>query len=862
MADENVTIGIKTTSDNAGAKETVKSFVDISKETVAASKHATQLLYVISQLTKQLDGMDGDAAKALRQELASLSETINSLDIDRLKHLDSILAEIDKMGKALANEGFVDLEQRLEQVQEEAQKFVDTFANGNAVSVDVNVEGMDDLDALRAKIEGMNAANALVDSLKKIKKEATALGNDAIPNLQSKLDEMIASASNANPQSVEELRSAYAALAEEISKLAPEQKELLKSFNFDKISAKLDNLQSRVGTVAQRAKDGAGAINAASSLLQGNLTALGNMLQSLIERTKAWSFAMTAVGAAKATAAMGIFVAGMNSLVNLAKQYVQHWRGVTREMEKQRIMAVKQEAEQIQNNLEYADKVAERNERKREIDAGTYRLQQEGMRNAEIASINLKRQQDLAGNFNEVSREQINREADRQIADIELQKERDAIANAEEDRQAKLAMAQARQKRMQKAKNALNQKGIDITNISNEAVAAEPGWFKEWAMSVGDNVLGAGYQEEFEERIKNSSDVAQTISEMVKEIGQKMKDNEIEIEELEKQKEKNLQAKSALARKERATNAARNREDEQIAYGLENTQIARQREIAERERENAEADAQAELDHQATLQSMQEQRAALIERRARREAQLAQKEKELAKFKGVAEADLTERDRRQRQWLEQDVERLRGQVRNDTASIRSLDRQGDTERYSRQREYYTERRDEREADRQMLLNWQNSRLGLGGRTANAQKELELQKSRLEKEEARMQAFIASVVSRTGRAFRYEDMTDEEKARFGDIRSDIRLRKQGVRGAQGEYFNALYEGGQKDVEFRNSLKESNRLVAMGLAGGGEFQWGKDTAKNTAKIVELVKEVATTIKGGGTGDIGGISAQYGF
>lgn len=860
MADSEVNIGISTTTDSSGATEAIQGLDAISKETAAATVHATRLMSIIGELMHQLDGMDSEPAKVLRQELAQLGETINGLDIERLKHLDNILANIEKTGAEISSQGVVTLTDDIAKLAQEAAKFQQTFTNANAVTVDVNVDGMDSLDALRTKIEALGEANALVDSLKEVGKEAEGLSGDQIPYLKGQIADLAKESRNLTPESVERLRNGYSELAKTIEGLPEKQRRALKSFDLDRISRQLDGLQNKIGTAASRIKGGGEAIHATNAILKGDFEGFGAQLVELVKNSKAWTAAVGKVGMAKAAASISIAIAGMQSLVTLAKQWAEYIAQGKRDFDESRIVGARQSADAANDRFKMRERARELNERRREIGVGEERARRENELGAREAEINRRRNYGLMSTRDPAERERINRAADRELEDIGYERELADNAEKEATRQAKLEAARQRLADMTATRNSLSAQSLLNANLEEE-FSKGVGPLEEYMKNLAEDVFGVSFKEDAVRNIKEVADLEQYIADLQMQFKKMQDDAKLDIRELESQASGIEGERMGILKRRNAAGVGRITEDREREYGYAEENAAREREVSERRRRETEADAEDDLRHKATMQNFAEKRAAIADRLAMREKELQAKEKELAEYADIPEQNLTRRQRRRRGELEQDIDRLRGQTREDRSAIRQMDRQGDTETYGRRREYAVQRRDEREADREMLRSWRMRRLGLAGRTNEARSEVAYRQGLLEEEQKRMRTFTAGVSKRTGRKFRYEDMTDEEKARFDDIRADIQMRKEGVRSAQGSYMDALHEGEQKNVEFREGLKESNRLTALGLAGGGEFQWGKDTASNTKEMVKLLSVVAERL-GGGEASGAADSSTFGY
>ena len=147
------------------------------------------------------------------------------------------------------------------------------------------------------------------------------------------------------------------------------------------------------------------------------------------------------------------------------------------------------------------------------------------------------------------------------------------------------------------------------------------------------------------------------------------------------------------------------------------------------------------------------------------------------------------------------------------------------------------------------------------RELDAKSEVNYQQKLLDERKKKLDDFVAARKKENGGRFSIEAMTEQQRAEFGNLRADYRESRGNVRSAKGAYMDVLWEGNQRAVDFRNGLKESNRLTSMGLAGGGTMKWGVDTASNTKEMVrlqrELNKRLAEERNGLATG-----SATYGY
>ena len=140
-------------------------------------------------------------------------------------------------------------------------------------------------------------------------------------------------------------------------------------------------------------------------------------------------------------------------------------------------------------------------------------------------------------------------------------------------------------------------------------------------------------------------------------------------------------------------------------------------------------------------------------------------------------------------------------------------------------------------------------------------EVEYQQRLLDERRKKLDDFVAARRNENGGRFSIDALAEQQRAEFGNLRADYRESRGNVRSAKGSYMDTLWEGNQRAVDFKNGLKESNRLTSMGLAGGGTMKWGTDTANNTKETARILrgidKRLANDLNGLGTA-----SATYGY
>lgn len=620
-------------------------------------------------------------------------------------------------------------------------------------------------------------------------------------------------------------------------------------------SVKNTNLLVRE-TVKEFGKAGGGA-NAFTSILKGDFSAVGRSITDAISSTKRWGAEVSKVGAGKAAGAIGIFAAGVESMIGLAQNVFRKIIADEKEMFKGQVDGIKQAADALQKGLEAADIAAGRRARLRDSDRTLRLARAAERRDSAIAFDRLATDEALLGTRDPAERARLNREQARRAEDAGYEAE---LASLDEEQAAG-------NERMQDAiekRNRLKAARSKVANMSQELSRLEedietPEEAQEMYMNLAAKAGVADFAADNVEKIQSVQDAKEALNTLFTNLGRQIKDADVEIAEAGAADKAYVYKRAQILSRRDTAVSARSVEDQerQRGYDLQNTMRAN--ELKERARQEAEDDAQADLDFAMQRMGHAEKIAALNERRAVRERELADIESELAKLAGIREEKLSEEQKAERARLEARRGTLVGQVRADRNAARDMEWTGDTEAYGRYRQYETELRGEAESDYQMLRQWRERRLGAAGRLGGARNEMGRQQGRLAEAQSQLDYLVQTVKDRNGGEFKYESMSPEERARFNDLRSDVQARRGDVRSATGAYMDALQERAMKDVEFRGSLTESNRLTALGLAGGGELQWGVDTAKNTEEMVRLMKELSDKV---GSARTETDSATFGF
>ena len=394
--------------------------------------------------------------------------------------------------------------------------------------------------------------------------------------------------------------------------------------------------------------------------------------------------------------------------------------------------------------------------------------------------------------------------------------------------------------------------------------------------SFGSNVwknildmVGGRSQEEVMADAQKYIEQGQSVVEMINDYQEQLKKEinarESEIKAVNSELQGARAAQKSLAAKRGREDERRRARDLRIQHEIAMENHSRDREVDVWERGERDQDDERDYSRRSEVASYQDRVAAAEARRKAREQEEDKIWKEynalFNKNKGKSERYWSEEDKVRRSELEHDIDRARGRTRAAEEETYRLKRDGGSAEYGRRRDYEVERREEMEADRQMQRSWRTRRLGAAGRELDAKSEVNYQQKLLDERKKKLDDFVAARKKENGGRFSIEAMTEQQRAEFGNLRADYRESRGNVRSAKGAYMDVLWEGNQRAVDFRNGLKESNRLTSMGLAGGGTMKWGVDTASNTKEMVRLQRELNKRLTDERNGLATG-SATYGY
>ena len=861
-------------TNDAGVKVNVTYDASDSMEGVGAeaeksADHATRLLKVIAELIDKLNGMDSDAAKKLRDDLEQLAKVVNTLDTARLEHLDSILESLAATGSKLTGKGVEDVSKKLKEATTEAKAFKDSFSNDAGVKVNVTFDAADSMEDLRQKIDITEEANELIEDLKNVRRELSNLEEGGFRNLEKvskPLEDVIEQFRNLDPKNVQKGAESFERLTKAISSLSEKDRGMLKSFDFSKIDRQVSGITDKIKSTAKET-DKVGFV---ADLLQGKFEAVGSRILELVKNTKAWGQAVSKVGIAKAGAALAVFTAGVATTYKVIEAYIKRQISDYKEILDTVRETAKVQTSTARNNWEYGNRQRERITKGEEIERNEALAKTVGFANMEKAARDANRQRSLAVETDPAERERINREADREIADIDYSVEVQKIAAAEEQLNRQIA---DKEKSIEKFRDVLKAYDTSNTSVGLQLDELTSGGDGYWAEAANMVMKKFGFDKV--EEIGKSQAAMDELMDMRRKAAEELKDLELSLKEARARRVETVTNPRAELEQNRATELARRRaEDAERERGYDIENARRGRTLSERARMETEADEDADRTYEDSMRGFAERQKALRDLLDKRIAERAAKQKELdellQKNAGIEEQNWSEWDKQRRDWLEEDVQRLNGTVRSLRSQARSAERAGDTEGVQFERGRHEDRREREEADRALLNQWREKIGGPAATASVAYDEAQTRRAQLAESTARQDALVKSVRKRllaegrigAGEKVDFEDirynkmMTDAERDAYNNNRADIRRDEANVKTAASRVAEVEADRADRFAEFRdNAMKQSNRLTAMGLGGGsvvGDF--GRATADNTRRANELLKDILGALKGGGGSESG--------
>lgn len=869
MADSDVEIVVNERVEG----DAIEKVASASKD---AAKNAKELIKLIDSLSQTLEGINGDAAGQLRNELNELAEIIKAMDLSKLQTLDGILDKIKDTKVKLTPEGVVQVEEQLTAVEKKTKEVKKQF---EGLELNVGVESSGDKDSdFERKLEAFSNAEGLVSAIGKYKKKLKEIPGD-YDDIIKKLDALENEAKNAGPETMEKFKAATEDVNAAFDKLGSAGKTAVagiqKQINSTSQSLQ-NNIRAPLREIEGTATETFSGANAMTAILHGNFQSLGSQLMDLLKKTKLWGSAVKGVGGSASVvgSAFAFAMFGINKGISATQKLLAGLREKARaeeQMHWNNEFSSGGAAKQTMKILGWK-RDADAN-RKTEMDAevAKQRAIRDAKRDAEDARIDAEKQRALAGNFNAGSVADIERVFEDTMADRGMDREQTAINDKMEDISRRKSELERDLGHLRHARKEVNAEAKSAADALQRAIKNGED-LDSYGSNVWQNIcdmVGGRSQEEVmadaQKYIEQGQSVVEMINDYQEQLRKEINARESEIKAVNSELQGARAAQKSLAAKRGLEEERRKARDLRIQHEIEMEDHAKERETQMWERSERDQSEERDYSRRSEVSSYQERVAAAEARRKDREKEEDKIWKEynalFNKNKGKSERYWSEEDKVRRSELEQDMDRARGRTRAAEEESYRLKRDGGSSEYGRRRDFEVERREEMEADRQQQRSWRTRRLGAAGRELDAKNEVNYQQKLLDERKKKLDDFVEARKKENGGRFSIEAMTEQQRAEFGNLRADYRESKGNVRSAKGAYMDVIWEGNHRAVDFRNGLKESNRLTSMGLAGGGTMKWGVDTASNTKEMVrlqrELNKRLAEERNGLATG-----SATYGY
>lgn len=860
MADSDVEIVVNERVEG----DAIEKVASASKD---AANNAKELIKLIDSLSQTLEGINGDAAGQLRNELNELADIIKSMDIGKLQSLDGILEKMKGTKMKLTADGIKAVGDGLDKVEQKAKavrKQISYFQNNVSVQQGDSTE-----ETMGRKIGAMANAKSMVDTIQEYRAKLKEIPGD-FKEIDKRLQYLMVVTRNAGPQSVDVLRRATENLTESFAGLGSQGQAALGELHSTIVSTSRslrNNIQAPIREIEGAATETFSGANAMSAILSGNFQSLGSQLMGLVKKTKLWEAATQGVGgAAKGVGAAFVFAMfgisqGMkavgNMLASARRGTENRLEGITRTPADQ--------AEHRMMVLNLKNENARRSEALRDAQIKNRRTARDASLDAELSRLEAVKQTNLAGNYSAGGRMAIENAHADAVEQIGFQKEINALDDKEEDLTRSRDDIKRSIERMQAAQEGLSRDAVDMARAFDEVVrkgTLSDAWMGMLSMN---GMTPKQFSEKVKEYAEKGLDARKMIADHQNTIRVQIMDAEAEVEKIESElgtitslRDANIASQYA-AQKARARRDAEIRREAEIGNRDRDVEIEKyQRAVAEEEEDRQYVRATEKADR-ATKLAMAQQR--VKDREAENDKRWREYNTLMDANAGKDERDWDPEDLKKRSILEERAEHARQRLKSAQDELYRLERDGGSAEYGRQRDFDVERREEMEADRQQQRSWRTRRLGAAGRELDAKSEVDYQQQLLDERKKKLDEFVAARKKENGGTFSIEAMTEQQRAEFGNLRADYRESKGNVRSAKGAYMDVLWEGNQRAVDFRNGLKESNRLTAMGLAGGGSMKWGMDTANNTKELVRIGREVLKSYKDSKAGTRSE-SATYGF
>lgn len=576
----------------------------------------------------------------------------------------------------------------------------------------------------------------------------------------------------------------------------------------------------------------------ATAAFYGDLQGIGEQLMGLLSKMKLLGGSIGKIPGL-------VILAGITALFSKVKEMIDVARERIRDLQNQRLDNLSSGFDLAAENAERFNRALERTNRtaKEGIELARARRSVEN----EIAKqgIDKNRRLALAGSYNEREEYETNRRFDAEQRAIERKDRRDALAT--EESAANLDAEKIRKQLENERKTLAKQIGLrgQLAKMQGEGMdqnTKDTYWNKvkqEYGfadISVEDMENMIELDKKFGQAITERNDKIKELEAQWGIIQESLKNfkaraAQIDAEESAEDAETALKAEMERRRRNRASIEQRNRKEDQAFDESESARAAQRR----------------ESERGAGYGTLYGNAEELLRRREEEFENARQKyEGVLSEIGGRSDDEITpelkaERDRRYEKYRQAQERKREAQAQKADLEFDRMGalRRDDWEQKDREEQLKNARREEM---RQRVLT-------VFGDSANvrlANENVKFHEDVLEERQAEFDQLKAELAGKYGRGFSISDLGSLDRERFARARGRVWESEDSLRDARFEKDKADYTHMiEADRHFRDiSMKGSNRLTAMGLAGGG-FSWGDAMSKDTRKLVSLTEKMLSAL-----------------
>lgn len=581
-------------ADTAGGEQASKTVAELGKDTSEAAKHATKLMKTIGELMQQLDGMKSDAAQKLREELSDLAKIINSLDVERLKHLDGVLSAIEKTGAKITGEGAEKIKKNVEEVKKEATSFWQTFSNNQNVVIRVKSEG-DDLQTLTKQLNAIDDANDFLDTLDAISKEAKELDPENAAALAIAIRGVAIETKGLSSDNVGKFGASFEKLLQTVSKLPVASQKALKSFDVDTLTSKFGKLKTAVSESTKEVEHADNVIGSATDLISGNFDGVIIRLKKIVEQSKIWQSISQKIGFGKAALGLSAAVAGVSMLIGKLREHLDVIRAEWNEMKQAGGRYVTDTVEDISRQKDYVETVRGRKNIVRDAAIETNRAKFSNERAAARAKLAADKDAALLVETDPEKRRAIEKKYERDIATADYNDQKTQFENAKYDRAKEISDLEEQLKNNAEAKRR-NAEAVKSANANVNALGSEFEQY-QWYERIGDAAGLTSFGKDKVDNFDKAQAALKTANDQRMALAQEEKDINAKIAAAKKRQEAEETEMAKIEADRTAALAAQKEEDAQHAREVNAARLRRQQQLEDRNYE--ERDAQFEMDQAA-----------------------------------------------------------------------------------------------------------------------------------------------------------------------------------------------------------------------------------------------------------------------